>query len=279
MQTEAFNAFSVKNSKGSVNPYINFSDLERFEFALPPINEQIQFIQVLAASRECADAYQESEAALKTLLLSRTDELFSGQVDDKAKAQVIGDIAEVQYGLTINAKRRTIEKQSPYLRVANVQRFHIDLSEVKDVGVDSKDDGCILQRNDILVVEGHADIAELGRASIWENQLPMCLHQNHLIRIRCRPGVDPYYVLEYVNSPVGRAYFRGRGKSTSGLNTLNSTIVREMPIPIPSLTTQKSIADEMKKARRSLKEISDRKEQHTTVSKWLSAVIFGGRQG
>ena len=235
--------------------------------------------QVLAATRECADAYKASESALKTLLLSRTDELFSGQMEDEAKAQVIGDIAEVQYGLTINAKRREIEKQSPYLRVANVQRFHIDLSEVKDVGVDSKDDGCILQRNDILVVEGHADIAELGRASIWEAQLPICLHQNHLIRIRCRPEVDPYYVLEYVNSPAGRAYFRGRGKSTSGLNTLNSTVVREMPIPIPPLATQKSIADELKAARRRLKDIADRKEQHAAVSKRLSMEIFGEKQG
>lgn len=45
MQTEAFNAFSVKNSKGSVNPYINFSDLARFELrcrrwmsSSPPLN-------------------------------------------------------------------------------------------------------------------------------------------------------------------------------------------------------------------------------------------------
>lgn len=274
-QTDAFFDHAVGTSAGSLSPRTNWMSLADFEFALPPLKEQREFVQVLSASRECADAYQASEAALETLLLSRTDELFSGRLDEETKAKVIGDIAEVQYGLTINAKRRTLEKQSPYLRVANVQRFHMDLSEVKDVGVDSKDNGCILQENDILVVEGHADIDELGRASIWENQLPICLHQNHLIRIRCRPEADPYYVLEYVNSPAGRTYFRGRGKSTSGLNTLNSTVVREMPIPIPPLATQKAIADELKGARRILREISERREQHATVSKQLSAEIFG----
>ena len=278
-QTDAFFDHAVGTSAGSLSPRTNWTSLADFEFALPPMKEQSEIIQVLTATRECADAYQASEAALKALLLSRTDELFSGQMGDEAKAQAIGDIADVQYGLTINAKRRTIEKQSPYLRVANVQRFHIDLSEVKDVGVDGKDDGCILRRDDILVVEGHADITELGRASIWEEQLPICLHQNHLIRIRCRPEADPYYVLEYVNSPAGRAYFRGRGKSTSGLNTLNSTVVREMPIPIPPLATQKSIADELRAARQRLKEITDRKEQHAAVSKRLSTEIFGGGQG
>lgn len=279
MQSDLFMNRAVEISVGSLSPTINWKTMAVQEFALPPVEEQHEIVQVLAATHECADAYQASEAALKTLLLSRTDELFSGRAEDGAKAQVMGDIAEVQYGLTINAKRRTIEKQSPYLRVANIQRFHIDLSEVKDVGVDGKDDGCILQRNDILVVEGHADIAELGRASIWENQLPICHHQNHLIRIRCRPEVDPYYVLEYVNSPVGRAYFRGRGKSTSGLNTINSTVVREMPIPIPPLATQKLIADELKSARQRLKDIACRKELHTTVSKRLSTEIFGGGQG
>ena len=279
MQSDLFMNRAVEISVGSLSPTINWKTLAVQEFALPPMQEQCEIVQVLAATHECADAYKAAEAALEALLLSRTDELFSGQIEDEVKEQVIGDIAEVQYGLTINAKRRAIEKQSPYLRVANVQRFHIDLSEVKDVGVDSKDDGCILQRNDILVVEGHADIAELGRASIWEAQLPLCLHQNHLIRIRCRPGVDPYYVLEYVNSPAGRAYVRGRGKSTSGLNTLNSTVVREMPIPIPPLATQKSIAEELKAARQRLKDIANRKEQHAAVSKRLSVEIFGGKQG
>lgn len=52
MQTEAFNAFSVKNSKGSVNPYINFSDLARFEFGLPPKDEQERLLGGLTRFEE-----------------------------------------------------------------------------------------------------------------------------------------------------------------------------------------------------------------------------------
>jgi type I restriction enzyme, S subunit len=276
MQSDLFMNRAIEISVGSLSPTINWKTMAVQEFCIPPIDEQRKLIEVLSATRECADAYKSAEISLQTYLLSRTDELFSGPIDDGTTMQTIGNIAEVQYGLTINAKRRTIEKQLPYLRVANVQRFHIDLSEVKDVGVDGKDDGCILKRDDILVVEGHADINQLGRASIWEDQLPICLHQNHLIRIRCLPTADPYYVLEYVNSPAGRAYFRGRGKSTSGLNTLNSTVVREMTIPVPTLEMQKSIAKELREARQSLKGISERKEQHLAVSNRLSAKIFGG---
>ena len=276
MQSDLFMKRAVEISVGSLSPTINWKTMAVQEFGLPPLDEQRQMAQVLSANCDCVQAYRGAEVALEALVLSRVNELFSGQVDDETEARVIADVAEVQYGLTINAKRRAIVKQLPYLRVANVQRLHIDLSEVKAIGVDAKDDGYILRTHDILVVEGHADIAELGRASIWEGQLPICLHQNHLIRVRCQPEVDPHYVLEYINSPAGRAYFRGRGKSTSGLNTLNSTVVREMPFPIRPLAAQKSIAEELREARRSINEIAARRERHASVSKCLGVEIFGG---
>ena len=52
MQTEAFSQHSVRESKGSVNPYVNFSDLAWFEFDLPPIEEQRRITRVLIAARE-----------------------------------------------------------------------------------------------------------------------------------------------------------------------------------------------------------------------------------
>lgn len=76
MQTEAFNAFSVKNSKGSVNPYINFSDLARFEFALPPTTEQKTIVEILRASRTVADAQSDALRSLQSLRQSTIDHLL-----------------------------------------------------------------------------------------------------------------------------------------------------------------------------------------------------------
>src|SRR5690606_33827045 len=56
MQTEAFHSYSIKHSKGSVNPYINFSDLEAFEFLLPPIQEQARLVEALSAYRNADEA-------------------------------------------------------------------------------------------------------------------------------------------------------------------------------------------------------------------------------
>lgn len=77
MQTETFNAFSVKNSKGSVNPYINFSDLARYEFDLPPTDEQARMVETLQASRTVCDSQSEALAQLQALRRSMIDRLFS----------------------------------------------------------------------------------------------------------------------------------------------------------------------------------------------------------
>ena len=50
MQSESFNAHSKRESKGSVNPYVNFSDLAWYEFFLPPLKEQRRITEVLQAA-------------------------------------------------------------------------------------------------------------------------------------------------------------------------------------------------------------------------------------
>lgn len=40
MLTESFTNHSIRESKGSTNPYINWSDIAKYEFPLPPLEEQ-----------------------------------------------------------------------------------------------------------------------------------------------------------------------------------------------------------------------------------------------
>ncbi len=40
MLSEGFSQHSIKNSKGSVNPYVNWKDLAKYEFLLPPKDQQ-----------------------------------------------------------------------------------------------------------------------------------------------------------------------------------------------------------------------------------------------
>ena len=49
MMSEGFTQHSIKNSKGSVNPYVNWKDLSGYEFLLPPIEKQSVLVDLLGS--------------------------------------------------------------------------------------------------------------------------------------------------------------------------------------------------------------------------------------
>ncbi len=244
MQTEMFHAYSIRLSKGSVNPYINFSDLEAFEFMLPPIQEQARLVQAATQCRAAVDALQDASgaAALAALAFGKS---IAETLSKQCPLVPVGDISEVQYGLTVNQQRAVSSVCKPYLRVANVQRGWFDLAEIKEIGVSGGDEVHALEFGDVLVVEGHATRSEIGRAAMWRNEINGALHQNHLIRIRTLGAMNSRFVCEMINSPHGQQYFQTHAKSSSGLNTINSSVVRKYQIPQPSTKTQNEIVSKL----------------------------------
>jgi type I restriction enzyme S subunit len=76
MQTEAFSQHSVRESKGSVNPYINFSDLAWFEFALPPIEEQQRIARALQACEHVGETLRFLNARLSESRFAQLNQFF-----------------------------------------------------------------------------------------------------------------------------------------------------------------------------------------------------------
>ena len=128
---------------------------------------------------------------------------------------------------------------APYLRVANVQRGSLDLVEMKTITVKQKDfERYQLRQGDVLMTEG-GDWDKLGRAAIWRNEVPNCIHQNHVFRVRFeQTAIVPEWVVLFVNSPLGREFFSRAAKQTTNLASINMTQLRSCPIPIPPLAEQ-----------------------------------------
>jgi type I restriction enzyme S subunit len=102
---------------------------------------------------------------------------------------------------------------------------------------------------DLLVVEGHGNPAEVGRVGIWQGGLDPCIHQNHLIRVRCRPGeFSPTYVWAYLNSAIGRQKLLRQGKTTSGLNTISVSNVKGVAVTQPPIRLQEDFTDRVTEA-------------------------------
>jgi len=146
------------------------------------------------------------------------------------------DISEIQSGLALGKKRKEGEEllEVPYLRVANVQRTHLNLDEIKTVFATEKEISHLsLKKGDVLMNEG-GDRDKLGRGWVWNEQLSPCIHQNHVFRVRLNiPAFPPQFVSYYANE-FGQDYFLSQGKQTTNLASISKTKLSSFPVPVPS---------------------------------------------
>ena len=158
----------------------------------------------------------------------------------------LDSIATLKGGITVDSKRQdSTARTVPYLRVANVQRGYLDLSEVKTINAPASDiDALRLRNGDILFNEG-GDRDKLGRGWIWEDQLADCIHQNHVFRARLLSSdIQPKLVSWWGNS-FGKDYFQREGKQTTNLASINLTKLSAFPVPVPPLDEQHRIVMEV----------------------------------
>ncbi|OVE82252.1 hypothetical protein BVY04_01490 [bacterium M21] len=230
LHSDSFMHRAIDISVGSLSPTINWKTLRVQEFLLPPKDQQARIAELLWAMDEVVQKDITLVSRITDTSLSNTSEFFK---DRKSNFTHLESVAEIRYGITLNSKRRELEHQAPYLRVANVARDKISLEEVKNMGCTKSElDRFSLHDLDVLIVEGHADIKEIGRAALWKSSnLEPMIHQNHLIRVRCNDCLRPEVLCSYVNSAQGQLYFQRNSKSTSGLNTINSTVVKKFKVP------------------------------------------------
>jgi type I restriction enzyme S subunit len=164
----------------------------------------------------------------------------------------VATVFDVTSGLTLGPHRTPHHRQRKYLRVANVQRYRIDLTDVAELdATDAEMKSKQLLPGDLLVVEGHASTDEIGRCAMADDAVRGYTFQNHLFRLRA-VNMDETFALHWMNSDFVRAYWRVEAATSSGLNTINRTKLDRLSVAVPPLTEQKEIVVIVKGAERRL---------------------------
>jgi len=188
------------------------------------------------------------KAAMRTLftrgLRGETQkETEIGPVPESWDIVYLEDCAFVQTGVAKGRKMGDAEVvQVPYLRVANVQDGHLDLTEIKSITIRKSElDRYTLQYGDVVLTEG-GDFDKLGRGFIWRGQLKLCVHQNHVFAVRTdRNCLSPDFFAYQAQSDYGKAYFLKVAHKTTNLACINTTKLKAFPVLIPALDEQREI--------------------------------------
>jgi type I restriction enzyme S subunit len=127
--------------------------------------------------------------------------------------------------------------------VANVQDGHLLLDELKTIAATRREiSKWALSDGDLLLTEG-GDLDKLGRGACWRSQVPICIHQNHIFRVRLpKDRYDPDYVSFQIGSPYGKAYFLAHAKKTTGIASINQRVLGAFPLVSPPIAEQRRIA-------------------------------------
>lgn len=260
-------------------PHLFQWDIKRLPIPLPSIDEQRRIADFLDAETARIDRLKDRRlkqldilderayATISEILLPGILTHPSGDppwpwlptLDEDRPLVRLGYVCRLQNGITVNAKRSFVSGfvTRPYLRVANVQAGHLDLSSVTEISI-SKEMAArsTLQRGDVLMTEG-GDLDKLGRGTVWNDEIPQCLHQNHVFALRPDPErLDGRYLALLTQTVHGRCYFESTGSKTTNLASTNSNKILSFPVPLPSVQRQQKLVE---KVQQNLNRISQHK--------------------
>ena len=117
LSAEVFHNYAIRNSRGSVNPYLNWGELAAYKFDLPPLNEQKRISSLLWAM----ERHRRALGRLDASLVAATNQLLSSQLrpgDDD-----ISKYADVLVGFAFASncfKREASAESRPLLRGINI---------------------------------------------------------------------------------------------------------------------------------------------------------------
>lgn len=228
---------------------------------IPPTNEQHVISAYLDRETVRIDrlhaAKRELLISLADLKTARISELVTGAklpatetgdpwiptIPDGWTVQRLKHLGQIRSGIAKGKEYASDEMTVtlPYMRVANVQDGHIDLSDVATIEVAEDEVGRFtLTAGDVLMNEG-GDYDKLGRGAVWEGEIPLCLHQNHVFAVRLDDIAWAPWVAAVTRTAYAKFYFMNNAKQSTNLASISQKNIKELPVVIPPIRDRDTI--------------------------------------
>jgi type I restriction enzyme S subunit len=206
MMSEGFTENSIKNSKGSVNPYINWKDIGKYEFLLPPKDQQAQLAELLWAMNEVIEREREVLKKLELNINSFIWQVFTSHIHDNSSFDRIRSkslfqtkweerkfpkgwkvirlseaVSSTQNGF---AEGKRDENGIPQLRMNNVTRDgRINLEKAAMIPNRNNLDRYLISKDDVLFCNTNSEDL-VGKSILATEEIEQFCFSNHFTRLR-----------------------------------------------------------------------------------------------
>lgn len=237
MSTESFHAYSIGKSRGSTNPYVNFSDLVDYEFALPPLEEQKRIVEVLTASDAATTVQQQLSRSAGELSTSLVAELSA---DEGTRHFSLCEVAQLYRGATPSTKQRAfwdgdINWFTPSdLTAGSSRRISTSRRQIAQVGLDSCSARLVPAGSLLLSTR-----ATIGYPKIAATQ---CSFNQGVTAIVCGPLLTAEYLQAVLDGMSSELRALGAG---STFPEIPKTRLEQMRVPVPRLDDQRRLVTQL----------------------------------
>ena len=149
-----------------------------------------------------------------------------GEVPEHWEVQRLKNVANVVLGKMLTTEAKAGDGDfKPYLRSTNVQWIKPDVRDVKEMWVAKAEMAQLrVRKGDLLVSEG----GEVGRACMWNDELPECYIQNSVHRVAAKPMMLPEFLFHQFFA------YGKRGRFNAIVNRVSiAHLTREKLVTIP----------------------------------------------
>lgn len=243
LRQQAVTAAFARGSRGVGIHHLGREALSKWPVPLPRLDEQRRIAAILDQAEYMRSQRLQVLNHLRELLSELFVEAFGDELDGTTCR--LDEIAEISSGITKGRRTSEPTRLIPYLAVVNVQAGHLSLDPLKEIeATEAEVKRYSLKEGDLVLTEG-GDPDKLGRGTVWRSEVPLCLHQNHIFRVRIRPEskVESDYLSAYLASWTARSYFLRSAKQTTGIASINMTQLRALPVLVPPLAQQREFLD------------------------------------
>jgi len=275
VQTEGFYEYALSTSAGSLSPRTKWSALAKYEFPLPPLDEQRRIADVLWAVEDAIESFRFFvDQLLKTRIIVFEELVRQHDVDHNCITKFRNALIDIIAGKSPEGASRPAE-QDEYgvLKVSAIGDYSYHEEENK-VLVSQSDflSAYEVQKGFLLVTRANASKSGVARACLVESTRAGLMLSDKTLRLILHPEHATYrYMLEALRGRSFRNYIEMEANGTEAKN-ISQAKLRNAPIPLLPLKSQKSIEQFLYQYDESLKT----SEIHASKLKLLKQTLLNG---
>jgi len=186
-------------------------------------------------------------------------------------------LSMVQYGTSEKANEKGLGV--PVLRINNVKKGGLDLSDLKHIPLQEKTrENLLIKDGDILIIRTSGSRDLVGTCAVF-HETQKYVFASYLIRLRVDSAkANPDYVAWLINSRIGRQQIDALSRQIMQ-NNINSQELRSLKLPLPPLKAQQEIIAHVESGRAEIarqKQLAEKIRKDSEAE--IEALILGTKK-